>query len=127
VIWSHTDSIGWTALGSNSPTGIARMQLPTAEGGVGRRLPRGLGTIGFGYSSVWRLANIDVMRQAGAGFWRPEHVQGLGPELIVPIAAGKTVFALMRARYRWRVSDRPAQGDTWNVTFVVPTQTIKLP
>ncbi len=102
----------------------------TLEGGLGKSLFNGALTLGVAYYAQWKLTEDDF----GLGFELPggpllgkHKVFGFGPELTIPIATKKKLFALVNARYIWESGARTmVEGNTLLITAIFPIPSIRL-
>jgi len=96
----------------------------TLEGGLGKSFLEGALSVGVAYYAQWKLTHDDF----GLGFDLPgdpliakHRFYGFGPELTVPIATKKKLFALLSARYFWETGARTTvEGNTLLVAVTVP-------
>ncbi len=93
----------------------------TVEGGFGRSLFKGLGNLGFAYYGQWKVTGDDTPNLPELLPRSKNRVQGLGPEIGVPIPLGKKAVLLLRFRYLWEFSARSnTQGQTLHFSVTMP-------
>jgi hypothetical protein len=92
------------------------------EGGVGRDLLKGAGSVGLAYYATYKLAHdrfsaFDLNNEPVRG---KNRVYGLGPEFTLPIATKKALFGFVTVRYQWEVGARTTtQGSAWNIMTTI--------
>ena len=94
--------------------------LLTVEGGIGRSLFDGYGNIGAAYYGQWKVTDDQTPNLPNLFPRGRNRVQGIGPEIGVPIPAGKTVL-LLKFRYFREFSVRSnTQGQTMHFSVTIP-------
>lgn len=124
-----------TKEGSNIKVG----DLLTLEGGLGKSFMDGAINVGVAYFAQWKLSRDSLgldFDPASLGAianlppdWRigKQRSFGFGPELSVPIATKKKLYAILNARFLWDTGARSTtQGKTLMIlaTFPVPSVTL---
>lgn len=95
--------------------------LFTFEGGFGRALFDGLGNLGVAYYGQWKVTDDDTPNLPELLPRGKNRVQGLGPEIGVPIPLGEKAVLLLRFRYLWEFGARSnTQGQTLHFSITMP-------
>lgn len=99
------------------------------EGGVGADFLSGGLTAGLAYYATYKLSDDRFDSQAANLLIRGKNqVWGLGPEVTLAIARGKTVYGFATVRYQWELAGRTTtEGAAWNLSFVFPLKPIRIP
>ncbi len=111
-------------------TNIRVGDVMTIEGGFGRSFLQGAANAGVAYYAQWKLTNDDLGIALGLPADLPigkHRVYGVGPEITIPIATKKKIFAFLNARYLWELGARTTlEGTTLNVSAVIPIPSVPL-
>jgi hypothetical protein len=114
-------------------TDIRVGDILTLEGGLGRSFLGGGANVGVAYYAQWKLTR-DELGVLPPDFPRPSdpllekhRVFAAGPELTLPIATKKKLYAFVNARYLWEFGARTTlQGQTLFVTLTAPIPSIAI-
>jgi len=109
-------------------TNIEVGDILTLEGGLGKSFLEGALSVGAAYYAQWKLSDDKL----GPGFEPPANrrlgkhqVYGFGPELTLPIANRKKLFAFLNARYFWEFGARTtSEGSSLLITATIPIPSI---
>ncbi|MBZ5537822.1 MAG: transporter [Acidobacteriia bacterium] len=101
--------------------------LLTLEGGLGRNIFKGLGSVGLAYTAQWKLTQDTLSGALALLVTGKNRTAGLGPEVNLPLVAKKTLFGLFTFRYEWEVYARTTtQGSTVFAMLTFLTKPISL-
>jgi hypothetical protein len=143
--WAYEPSIGTTVYLTKSKTYSASAlasfefnatksgttqhvgSLATLEGGIGRSFFQGGLKFGPVYYAQWKLSNDTIGTLADLLVRGKNSAAAVGPELTLPLATKKTLYALVTLRYEWEVYARTTtQGNTAIVQVVFPLKPLKI-
>jgi hypothetical protein len=99
------------------------------EGGIGADFLQGGLTTGLSYYSTFKLTDDQFDNPLVEALIRGKNrVWGLGPEVTLAIAARRTVYGFVTARYQWELGAKTTtEGAAWNISVVLPFKPIRLP
>lgn len=120
--------------GTKRDTDIKVGQLLTLEGGLGKSYLGGGLILGVAYYAQWKITkdSLGTFELPGGGTIDPKlnnknRVYGLGPDITLPIATKKKLFALVNIRYMWEMGARTkTQGQSLIFTVTFPVPSVKL-
>jgi hypothetical protein len=135
--WSLATSAFWEFHGTKKDSDTKVGQILTLEGGLGKSYLGGGLVIGAAYYAQWKVT-ADELRGAlelpgggsitGPGLSNMKHsVFALGPDVTLPVATKKKLYALLNVRYFWEMGARTkTQGQTLTITATFPIPSVKL-
>ena len=127
----------WELHGTKKDSDTKVGQILTLEGGLGKSYLGGGLILGLGYYAQWKVT-ADSLGVAlalpgggsipGPGLSNIKHsVFALGPDLTLPVATKKKLYALVNVRYFWEMGARTkTQGQTLVITATFPIPSVKL-
>jgi hypothetical protein len=90
----------------------------TLEGGIGRDVLKGAGSLGLVYYAQWKLTDDTLTGFQNLLVEGKNRVFAIGPELSLPIATKSKLFGFFNLRYEWETYARTSlQGNTLAATF----------
>jgi hypothetical protein len=125
----------WELHGTKKDTDTKVGQILTLEGGLGKSYLGGGLIIGVGYYGQWKLTADSLGLSlpgagsiSGSGLKNIKHkVFALGPDVTLPLATKKKLYALVNVRYFWEMGARTkTQGQTLVITATFPIPSVKL-
>jgi hypothetical protein len=127
----------WELHGTKKDSETKVGQILTLEGGLGKSYLGGGLVIGAGYYGQWKVTadNLGVALAlpgggtiTGPGLADSKHsVFALGPDVTLPVATRKKLYALVNVRYFWEMGARTkTQGQTLVITATFPIPSVKL-
>jgi hypothetical protein len=111
-------------------TDIRVGDILTLEGGIGKSFMDGAINVGVAYYAQWKITDDDL-----GGFVPPSELNfvgknrgfGVGPEINLPLATGKTLFGFLNLRYFWESGNRSTvEGQTFVATLTFPIPSVPL-
>ena len=132
--WSFATNAFYEFHGTKRDTDIKVGQLLTLEGGLGKSYLGGGLILGMAYYAQWKITedSLGTFALPGGGTIDPtlhnkNRVYGLGPDITLPVATKKKLFALVNIRYLWEMGARTkTQGQSLIVTVTFPVPSVKL-
>lgn len=125
--WHLATTVFYEAHTEKRTTNTTVGNILTLEGGFGSSFLQGSLNVGVAYYAQWKLTHDDF----GLQFELPNgpllgkhRVFAIGPELTVPVATKKKLYALVTARFLWEIGARTTvEGKTllFNATFPIPS------
>ena len=127
----------WEFHGTKKDSDIQVGQILTLEGGLGKSYLGGGLIVGVAYYAQWKVT-ADSLGKAisipggatviGPGLSNIKHrVFGLGPDVTLPVATKKKLYALVNVRYFWEMgAQTKTQGQTLTITATFPIPSVKL-
>jgi outer membrane protein OmpA-like peptidoglycan-associated protein len=101
--------------------------LFTMEGGLGRDIFKGAGSLGLAYYAQWKLTGDTLSGLPALLVQGKNRTVGLGPELNLPLATKKVLFGFFTFRYEWEAYARTTtQGNGLFAMFTFLTKPISL-
>ena len=134
---SLATNVFWEFHGTKKDSDTKVGQILTLEGGLGKSYLGGGLIVGVGYYAQWKLT-ADSLGAAltlpgggtvtGPGLSNIKHsVFALGPDVTLPVATKKKLYALVNVRYFWEMGARTkTQGQTLAITATFPIPSVKL-
>jgi hypothetical protein len=127
----------WELHGTKQDSATKVGQILTLEGGLGKSYLGGGLIIGMGYYGQWKLTADSLGASltlpgggtiTGPGLSNMKHsVFALGPDVTLPVATKKKLYALVNVRYFWEMGARTkTQGQTLVITVTFPIPSVKL-
>jgi hypothetical protein len=127
----------WEFHGTKTGSDIKVGQILTLEGGLGKSYLGGGLVIGAAYYGQWKVTadtlGISLDLPGGGTITGPglennkNSVFALGPEVTLPVATKKKLYALVNIRYFWEMGARTkTQGQTLVITATFPIPSVKL-
>lgn len=114
----HSDKEGTSAKVGN---------LLTLEGGLGRDILKGAGSLGIAYYAQWKLSDDTLTGLPALLVQGKNRSLAIGPEFNVPLATKKSLFGFFTFRYLWETSARTTlQGNALVVMCTFLTKPISL-
>jgi hypothetical protein len=135
--FSVATNVFWELHGTKKDSDTKVGQILTLEGGVGKSYLGGGLIVGADYYAQWKLTADRLGRSlslpgggtvGGAGLSEIKHrVFALGPDVTLPVATKKKLYALVNVRYFWETGARTkTQGQTLLITATIPIPSVKL-
>ena len=127
----------WALHGTKKDSDTRVGQILTLEGGLGKSYLGGGLIIGVAYYGQWKLTADSLGASltlpgggtvTGPGLANMKHrVFALGPDVTLPVATKKKLYALVNVRYFWEMGARTkTQGQTLVITATFPIPSVKL-
>jgi hypothetical protein len=127
----------WELHGTKKDSDTKVGQILTLEGGLGKSYLGGGVIVGVGYYGQWKITadslGLDLPLAGGGIVTRPSlsnykhRVFALGPDVTLPLATKKKLFALVNVRYFWEIGARTkTEGQTLVITATFPIPSVKL-
>jgi hypothetical protein len=127
----------WEFHGTKKDTDITVGQILTLEGGLGKSYFGGGLVIGAAYYAQWKITadslGVSLELPGGGTLTGPglqnnkNSVFALGPDVTLPVATKKKLYALVNVRYLWEMGARTkTQGQTLVITASFPIPSVKL-
>jgi len=126
----------WEFHGTKKDSDIQVGQILTLEGGLGKSYLGGGLIVGAAYYAQWKVTADSIGKALplpGGGTAGPRlsnikhRVFALGPDVTLPIATKKKLYALVNVRYFWEMGARTkTQGQTLTITATFPIPSVKL-
>jgi hypothetical protein len=99
----------------------------TLEGGLGRDILKGAGSLGLAYYAQWKLSDDTLTGLSALRVEGKNRSFALGPELNFPLATKKALYGFLTVRYQWETYARTAlQGNTASVMLTFLMKPISL-
>jgi hypothetical protein len=99
----------------------------TLEGGLGRNILKGAGSLGVAYYAQWKLSSDTLTGLSSVLVEGKNRSFAVGPELNFPLATKKALFGFLTVRYQWETYARTAlQGNTASVMLTFLLKPISL-
>jgi hypothetical protein len=125
----------WEFHSEKEDTNVKVGQLLTLEGGAGKSFLGGGLIIGAAYYAQWKLTEdrLASFVLPGGGAFEPRlankhRVFGFGPDVTLPVASQRKLFALVNVRYFWETGAKSkTEGQTLVVTATFPIPSVALP
>ena len=127
----------WEFHGAKKDSDTKVGQILTLEGGLGKSYLGGGLIIGAAYYCQWKVTadslGLAIPPPAGGNITGPglsnnkHSVFALGPDVTLPVATKKKLYALVNVRYFWEMGARTkTQGQTLVITATFPLPSVKL-
>ena len=105
--------------------------LLTVEGGFGKSFMDGAASVGIAYYGQWKVSDDDfglgIAPPGNRGGIDKHRVFGWGPEVMIPLASKKKLYAFLNLRYfKESGAHTSLEGDTFLATFSFPVPSIPL-
>jgi hypothetical protein len=134
---SLATNVFWELHGAKKDSDTKVGQIVTLEGGLGKSYLGGGLIIGVGYYGQWKVTadslGVAVALPGGGTITGPglsdskHSVFALGPDVTLPVATKKKLYALVNFRYLWEMGARTkTQGQTLVITATFPIPSVKL-
>jgi hypothetical protein len=125
----------WEFHSEKEDTNVKVGQILTLEGGAGKSFLGGGLIVGAAYYAQWKLTEdrLASFVLPGGGSFEPRlankhRVFGFGPDVTLPVASQRKLFALVNVRYFWETGARSkTEGQTLVVTATFPIPSVALP
>lgn len=99
----------------------------TLEGGLGRNVLKGAGSLGLVYYAQWKISDDTLSGLPALLVQGKNRTFALGPELNIPLATKKTLLGFFALRYQWETYARTTfQGSALTAMFTFLTKPIDL-
>lgn len=119
----------WEIHGSKEDSNTKVGQILTLQGGLGKSYLDGGLIIGAAYYAQWKLTSdhLDLGALGETDIDDKHSVYGFGPDITLPVASKKKLFALVNFRYLWETGAKmKTEGETLVVTATLPIPSIPL-
>ena len=133
--WSVATTAFLEFHGKKKDTDVKVGEILSLEGGLGKSFLGGGVIVGGAYYAQWKIGadELGTFVLPGGGTVDPtlsenkHKVFGFGPELTLPVATKKKLFALVNFRYLWETGARTkTEGNTLLITATFPIPSVKL-
>ena len=135
--FSLATNVFWEFHGTKKDSDTKVGQILTLEGGLGKSFLGGGVIVGAAYYAQWKITADSLGRAltlpggatvTGPGLSNITHsVFALGPDVTLPVATKKKLYALVNVRYFWEMGARTkTQGQALVTTATFPIPSVKL-